>query len=387
MTTDPVSVLHIVGLIAERYGGPPRNVRDVCAALAARGHRVVVLATDRDGPQRLSEADRSSLGSEHRWVIVPVPTRGPALSRDFVRRMQELLVDADVAHLHGIYSPATAVAGIIAHRTGVPYVQQLHGAATEYHWRRKRWKKAPYEALIQRRVIAHAAAVVAMTEKEAEEGLRVFPSARMQIVPPPVVDESAELPGTTLEEVATKRESITVGFLGRLSEKKGAPILLSAFSQIAEELPQARLVVAGPDDEGIGARMRREVDRLGLKERVSFPGMVVGAEKAAVIASFDLFALPSADESFGIAVVEAMNAGLPVMITEHVAIAEDVRSAGAGLIASRDEAGFASALRRLLRDPAEAARMGAAGRALAVERFSREASTADMERLYRAVIA
>jgi glycosyltransferase involved in cell wall biosynthesis len=371
-------------MIAERYGGPQHNVREVCAALAARGHRVVVLTTDRDGSQRLSECDRHSLGDEHPWVVMPVPTRGPALTPAFVRRAGELMADADVVHLHGIYSPATAMAGIVADRKRVPYVQQLHGAATDYHWRQKRWKKAPYEALIQRRVISRAAAVIAMTEMEADQGSRVFPSARMRIVPPPVVDEPASAERSRRGGGA-EGASPTIGFLGRLSEKKGAPILLEAFSRIAQEFPDLRLVVAGPDDEGIGTRMKQEVDRLGLEGRVSFPGMVVGAEKAALLEEFDMFALPSADESFGIAVVEAMDEGLPVVITENVAIAGDVRSAGAGLIAPRSAAGFADAMAELLRNPSDAAGMGEAGRKLAVERFSRAASTAELERLYEEV--
>ena len=379
-------MLHIVGLIAERYGGPPRNVRDVCAALAARGHRVVVLTTDRDGSQRMSERDRRSLGSAHRWVVVPVPTRGPVLSPAFVRSTWDLMVDADLVHLHGIYSPATAVAGIVAHRRRVPYVQQLHGAATEYHWRQKRWKKAPYEALIQRRVISRAAAAIAMTEKEANQGSQVFPSARMRIVPPPVVDEERTAKRSPRESRA-EGGSATIGFLGRLSEKKGAPILLAAFNQVAHAFPDVRLVVAGPDDEGIGARLKQDVDRLGLSGRVSFPGMVVGRQKAALLEEFDIFALPSADESFGIAVAEAMGEGLPVVITDEVAIAGDVRSARAGLIAPRSAEGFADALARLLRDPAQAAQMGAAGWKLAVQRYSTAASTATLERLYRAVIS
>ena len=386
MSTEVPSILHVVGLIADRYGGPPRNVRDVSAALASDGRRVVVLATDRDGRGRLSAAERRRLGGGHDWVIARVPTRGPALSLEFVQAARRLLGEADVAHLHGIYSPATAVAGMLARRAGVPYVLQLHGAATDYDYGRKRWKKEPYDALVQRRLVAGAAAVLAMTEMEAEQGLRAFPDATMRIVPPPVVDDAP---------VVDREPSVgpgagspaTIGFLARLSEKKGAPILLDAFRRLADEFPAGRLVVAGPDDEGIGAAMRREVERLGLGGRVSFPGMVVGSEKAVLLGEFDVFALPSADESFGIAVVEAMNAGLPVVITDEVAIADEVVRAGAGLSAPRTAEGFAAALGDLLRDPAAAAEMGSAGRRLAIERYSRSASVDALMRVYREAIA
>jgi len=382
MTSRPLSILHVIGWIAERYGGPPRNVRDVAAAQAAMGHRVTVLTTDRDGPQRLPERERRRLSSAHRWEVVPVPTRGPAVSPSFVHRAWQLVATADVVHLHGIYSPATAIGGAIAAWRGVPFVQQLHGAATYYHWPEKRWKKGPWELLIQRPLLARAGAAIAMTEMEAEQGSKAFPKARMRIVPPPVVDESnvAELGERNGERAPT------VGFLGRISKKKGVPILLAAFARIVGDYPEARLVVAGPDDEGIGDRMRPEIERLGLSGRVSFPGMVIGAAKAELVGEFDVFALPSADESFGIAVVEAMEAGLPVAITENVAIAAEVREAGAGVVAPRTAEGFATALRQLLGSPDEARMMGVAGHRLAELRYSRTAAMAGLERVYEDAI-
>jgi glycosyltransferase involved in cell wall biosynthesis len=382
MTERRLAVLHVIGWVAQRYGGPPRNVRDVAAAQAARGHDVTVLTTDRNGPRRLEPAERRRLSSDHRWEIVEVPTRGPVLTPAFARRAWDLAGAADVVHLHGIYSPPVAAAGLAALRRGVPFVQQLHGAATRYHWRQKRWKKAPWELLVQGPLIGRAAAALAMTEMEAEQGARVFPKARIRIVPPPVVDE------TDLAEPSHRNgeHPPTVGFLGRISEKKGAPILLAAFARIVSEFPDARLVVAGPDDEGIGVRMRPEIERLGLTGRVSLPGMVIGPEKAKLVGEFDVFALPSADESFGIAVVEAMEAELPVAITENVAIAGEVRAAGAGVVAPRTAEGFATALRQVLSSPDEARRMGAAGRRLAEQRFSRAAAMAELERVYEEAI-
>lgn len=386
MTPRPPSILHVVGLIADRYGGPPRNARDVVAALADRGERVKALTTDRDGRGRLAASDRRRLGEGREWVVAPVPTFGPALSPAFLRQLRSLIAGADVIHLHGIYSPATALAGMIARRASVPYVLQLHGAATDYDYNRKRWKKEPYDVVIQRRLVAEAYAVIAMSEMEAEQGLRAFPMASMRIVPPPIVDDAAAA-GPPMRGGPRTRPGPTVGFLARLNEKKGAPILLAAFARVAAEFPDARLVFAGPDDDGIGRSMEPDVERLGLGGRVSFPGIVVGADKEATLAAFDVFALPSEDESFGIAVVEAMNAGVPVVITEKVGIVDEIVTAGAGVSAPRSAAGFASALRNLLADPAAAAEMGAAGRRLARERYSRSAAVGSLMRVYWDVIA
>jgi glycosyltransferase involved in cell wall biosynthesis len=132
--------------------------------------------------------------------------------------------------------------------------------------------------------------------------------------------------------------------------------------------------------------MKQEVERLGVANRVDFPGMVVGREKARLLEEIDVFALPSADESFGIAVAEAMAAAVPVVITEHVAIAGDIEAAGAGLVAPRSAEGFAAALRRLLGNPAEGRELGTAGRRFALRNYSRSASMAALEKIYEDAI-
>lgn len=378
MAVRTLSVLHVIDWVSERYGGPTRNVRDVAAALTERGHRVVVLTTDRDGRGRLSEVEQERLPAGPDWEVIRSPARGPNVSPEFARRAWDLVGRADVVHLRGIYNPASAIGGAIAVRRGVPFVQQLHGAATDYHWRQKRWKKAPWEALVQRPLLTRATAAIVQTEIEAVEAQRVFPKARMRLVPPPVINDRTASEPTRLPPEGPP----TIGFLGRLSEKKGAPILLAAFAMLAVEFPEARLVVAGPDDEGIGKTMRRDVTRLGLEDRVNFPGMVVGAEKEELLARFDVFVLPSANESFGIAVAEAMAAGVPVVVSDEVGIAGDIVKAGAGVIAPRTEAGVAAAVRRILTDAELAGGMGAAGRRFALSSYTRSASMAALERIY-----
>ena len=233
------STLHVVSWIAERYGGPPRNVRDVTAGLAARGDRVVVLTRIETGGRDSRAADRSGLDDSHEWVLARVPTWGPAVSPEFVRLAREQVGAVDLVHLHGIYSPATAIVGMIARRRGVPYVLQLHGAATDYDRGRKRWKKEPYDALIQRRLVAGATAVLAMTQMEADQGLTAYPDARMRIVPPPIVEDAAD---DGIEDGGRSRDDggrgPTIGFLSRISQKKGAPILLEAFARLADRVPR-----------------------------------------------------------------------------------------------------------------------------------------------------
>jgi glycosyltransferase involved in cell wall biosynthesis len=155
---------------------------------------------------------------------------------------------------------------------------------------------------------------------------------------------------------------------------------------VAGARPDAHLVLAGPDDDGEGARLRALVPRLGLGGRVTLPGMVSGELKAALLQHSAVFALPSEDENFGVSVVEAMAVGLPVVVTEGVAIHREIAAAAAGLIVPGTAPALADALAGLLDDRALAGRAGGNGRALARSVFDWTAVAPELERMYSQAI-
>ena len=93
------------------------------------------------------------------------------------------------------------------------------------------------------------------------------------------------------------------------------------------------LVIAGPDADGYRSRIERLVDLHKLSDRVIFTGMLYGRERLEVLADSDLFVLPSHQENFGIAVVEALAAGCPVLVSDHVNIHDQITAAGVGGVA------------------------------------------------------
>ena len=111
-----------------------------------------------------------------------------------------------------------------------------------------------------------------------------------------------------------------------------------------------------------------------------------GPEKRALLQRSDVFVLASADESFGIAVAEAMAVGCPVVVSPDVAIEDVVRASGAGLVVERDPSAIADAIATILSEPARAAAMGEAGRRAVDERFSWPIVAAQMEAMYEAVV-
>jgi glycosyltransferase involved in cell wall biosynthesis len=144
--------------------------------------------------------------------------------------------------------------------------------------------------------------------------------------------------------------------------QKGHLVLIEALATVAKQVPEARLVLLGDGPEMLAVRQR--VDERGLAGRVEFPGPQ--ADVWPWLAKAQVFALASHYEPLGIAVLEAMAAGLPVVASDVDGIRELVRPGETGeLVPAGDSRAMAEALIRLLGDPGTALRMGVAGRAFA----------------------
>jgi len=177
-----------------------------------------------------------------------------------------------------------------------------------------------------------------------------------------------------------------VVFLGRLSREKGIPLLVEAFRKVVTDHPNTHLIIAGPDDQGIGRGMMRGGMLVGINDKVFFPGMVGGDQKRELLQSANIFVLPSAEESFGLAVAEAMAVGCPVVVTPGVALAKIVDEAKAGLVAERDPEPLRAAISWLLDHRDEASRMGARGRQVADARWAWPTIGSQAEGVYQSVV-
>jgi glycosyltransferase involved in cell wall biosynthesis len=157
-------------------------------------------------------------------------------------------------------------------------------------------------------------------------------------------------------------------FLGRLHYKKGLDYLADAFRIVAERDPVVHLVVAGPDD-GARSDFVRRVAAAGLADRVHVPGAVYGPEKLSAVAGAACFCLPSRQEGFSVAILEALACGTPAIVSDACHFPE-VAEVGAGEVVPLDATAIAAALGRVLADAGRRERMGEAGRGLVAARFT-----------------
>jgi glycosyltransferase involved in cell wall biosynthesis len=175
----------------------------------------------------------------------------------------------------------------------------------------------------------------------------------------------------------------TLLFLGRIHPKKGCDLLLHAFAAVAASDPRLQLLMAGPDTDGWSADLRRLAERLGIAARVTWGGMLEGDVKWGALRGAELFALPSHQENFGIAVAEALACGLPVLISRRVNIWREVIEDGAGLAEEDTVAGATATLRQWCElGPASRAAMAVAASACFRERFAIERTATRLAELF-----
>ncbi|MGE0660698.1 MAG: glycosyltransferase, partial [Reyranellaceae bacterium] len=298
-------------------------------------------------------------------------------SRDMARALLSDAGNYDLLHVHSLYLFHDLMAPLAARRANRPYLIRPHGLLDPYIRRRHRLRKALVELAYQNRVLAQADAIH-YTSADEQRISEPYARGAPGIVVPLGVDAPARLADAV-------RQPRRILFLSRLHPKKGLDLLVPAFAAVRKRYGDARLVIAGPDD---GARAATDdlVARHGLGDCVEFPGMLTGIAKDRAFAEAGLFVLPSYSENFGIAVAEAMAAGLPVVVSDQVNIHDAIAGTEAGLVVPCQTERLAQAMSALLADPDKGIEMGRNGTELVRTRYGWPAIGKQLVDVYRRII-
>jgi glycosyltransferase involved in cell wall biosynthesis len=388
----PLRILHVIASLAPRYGGPSQVCLELCQELARAGERVSIHTTNLDGPGTVDVPCHEPVwtnGVEIRYFPVQAPRRY-ALSLPLARALRRTIPEQDLVHIHSLYFFPSTMAAYYCRRAGVPYVVRPHGTLDPYHFRHHRGRKWVYERLFEWRNLNRAAAIHFTTPEEQELTRPLGLTAPGVVVSPGVhaerYRESDHAASAFRDEWPEVRGRRIVLFLGRLTEKKGLDLLVAAFGQLVRQRDDVHLVLAGPDNDGYGRTVRGWLEAEGVVDRSTFTGMLLGPRKLAALQAADVFALPSYTENFGVAVVEAMAAGLPIVISNKVNIWREIADARAGFVVHCDPDEVARAIASVLNDSAARTTMGERARRLVAERFTWSAAGKRMADIYRRIV-
>lgn len=337
------------------------------------------IATTNDDGDRVLEVPLASL-TTHAGVPVrffarfspPLrPVREFAYSRSLSRWLAEAVTGYDLLHVHAVFSFASTCAMRLARQRRVPYLNRPLGQLCVWSLRQRALKKRLYLALAERANLRGAAALHFTSVQEQTEAATLGLGTR-GFVAPHGIELAARVPDAQArlrERLGVPMASKIVLFLSRLHPKKGLEVLIPALARVAD--PQLIFVLAGnAESPAFDARVDRWLAESGLAVRTRRVGFASGEWKQTLLQGADVFALTSHSENFGIAVVEAMAAGLPVVVTPGVALAEEVARCGAGLVSEMAVESVAHSICRMLGDESARREQGCAGRQMVAERYS-----------------
>jgi phosphatidyl-myo-inositol alpha-mannosyltransferase len=348
----------------EAAGGVQVHVRNLGERSRERGHEVVVLTPGvPDEPWVRSVGRSQRVG--YRGTVAPIaPLSYPPVRREL------RAFEPEVIHVHEPLTPSASMYATLS--AGAPVVATVHAFLD-----RSRLMEAA--APVLRRIWSRVTVGVAVSGTAASFLRRALPEAQLEIVPNGVDVRSFAQPLSVAELPAGRR----IVWTHRLDPQKGFPVAIAAFNRVLADVPDAVLIVIG---EG------RDREALGLltpsvRERVHLLGALPNRELPPYLAAGDVFvAAATGQESFGIALVEAMAAGLPVVATDIPGYREVVTDGIEGLlVAPRDPEALAAGLVRALTDPDLAVRLGQAGRERA-RSFDWSIVVERLEELYRRAI-
>ncbi len=386
-------ILHLTPYYAPAYafGGVVRSVEGMTRALARRGHSITVLTTDAlDQNTRYS----GSLDTIHDGVhVLRVPNLLPTLRGRYnlstpnrmAKQAADLLPQVDVVHCHEFRTIENLLVTPLAARQNIPLVLSPHGTLAQHTGRGG--LKRLWDRLLSSAVALRFNHIVALSQPELADVEALWSTFGRRRVPagfsviPNGVDPADYI---NLAGRAAFRDQYHLGdtpvclFMGRLHPRKGVGLLVEAFKQA--NVPDARLVIAGPD-EG----MRDALLPL-LDERIILTGYLDGADRLAAFAAADMLALPAVGEGLPMVVLEAMAAGLPVIVSSGCNLPE-VAQFGAGIEVEAAVEPLANSLRTLLMDAPRRAAMGQAARDLVNQSFTWDAIAAQLETLYQSLLA
>lgn len=341
---------------AHVYGGPTRSISSLCENLAKIGCDVTVYTTNANGSVDLpldTEVPHSVDGVTVRYF--PRKFRGNYFYSPRLRSAcRQSVGDFMLMYVASNWGYPFLPACRSAHEAGVPYVVSPRLSFNRNPWKGKYLKKMTYHCLLERRWINHAGALHYTTEMERKdsEWLRLQPPPFIVTNPVNLMEfEKLPLRGTFRRAWGIPEDGKVVLFLGRIEPRKGLDITLHSFRQAALSHPDALLVLAGPEEDAYVQSLKKLAEKLGITGRVLFPGYLDAVSRLSALADSDVFLLTSYAENFGVAVVEAMAAGLPVIVSDQVGIAEDIHRDGAGVVVPLDAAEVGRELAGLLASP------------------------------------
>lgn len=381
-----------IGMFSDSYtpyiSGVVRSIQTLRQGIERAGHEVYVFGPRYPALSPGEDEDR----------VIRFPSIAAPLYPEFripVPRSRAAEAAAARLGLHVLHAHTPFVMGRVALRVArtldLPLCFTFHTRYDVYlrHYARFAGDVlAPLLNAYVRRFCNQCQLVIVPTRAIYRRVLELGVQTRVEVVPSgvPVARFASGDPATRARvrgQLGVDPDAIMMLYAGRLSREKNLPLLLEAFRQVASTTPDAILVLVG--DGPLREELARKVAAWELTGRVRFAGAVPPERIAGYYQAADIYVFPSVTETQGLAVIEAMAAGLPVVAVGSEVLEEIVRDGQEGLVTAETPGDLAGACERLLRDPGLRARMGKEAQATA-RAYDSDVVLTRMLRLYEELV-
>jgi glycosyltransferase involved in cell wall biosynthesis len=371
-----LNIVHVTGMASEKYGGFERWIVALAQACARRGHHLWTVWEGPPANPHFSE-DLATAGAES--VILPVGGRGIRFGARFTRWLWER--DVDVLHAH--FTSASTYSLAAARLLGVPArMLTLHSALDP---RQVKARRAPFKfkwyTLLRHAMTTHILAV-------SQTVLDQYRSVGLVGVEAGVHYLGIELakPARDREEVRRSfglvADHLVVACVAHHEHVKGVDVLVRAMKRLGAAFPNTRLLQVGRETApGQTSGLLKLAEELAVTNRIVWAG--VRNDVPEILQCADVYCQPSRQEGLGLTILEAMDAGLPVVATRAGGISEAVLDAQTGLLTEPESPdALATALGALLADPGRRKQMGELGRRRVREQFDLSRQVASLVDMY-----
>jgi len=372
------------------FGGPDFTSDILTTALSQIGYRVTVWTTNIRGPdgtriRGLSDSSEGVKIMRYRYVSKSLYRFSNLLLSP------GMLIDAltaaarpDLVHLHDFRSFQAAAAHVLCTRQHIPLLLQPHGTLRILGGKDR--LKTAYDAILGTRLAKRAARILVLSESEAadcsffgitKEKIALIPNG----VPLPTQQVLLER-GRFRREYGIGKDAFVILFMGRIRESKGVFLLVNAMEMLTKVIPNALLVMCGPDD---GAMKQVRLMAVEKGVRLLLPGLVTGKKKAEAFVDADVFCLPSFFEMQSVALLEAASFELPIVASPDN-VPKEFLTAQAGMFVKLEPSSLSECLLYLANSDSARKELGRRSKATVEKHFRIDRVVEELSKLYSEVL-
>jgi len=374
-------VLHIIHGLDRRLGGLPAALGGILRVERLNGVKSTVMSLFPTGENTIQEDCAEVCHLFQRSF----PERF-SRSKSALKWLSSHIQEYDLVVLHSVWYLLAMEAALLLSKNRTPFVFWPHGSLDPFDLQKKRLVKRIIGPILLRKLLQRAKAIICTSEQEAEEIETYGASANVLTVPLPVICNLGSGDRSWFRaRFDFGEEDFVLLFLSRIDYKKGLNILIPALASLSDKYPKLKLAIAGSATRGYLEKVHHWVKEYAVSDKVLFCGFLDGHEKAAAFAGSDCFVLPSLNENFGIAIVEALGAGLPVLISKNVYIWKELMKTNAGWTCNYSIASLSAAVNYVIENREEL-QWKKKNATLVAQLFSPEYLAAQYKELYSSLL-